>query len=197
MFFRDNFFSDLPRLRTERLLLRRITMRDAPDVYRISSDPRVAKYVMWRTHTSLADSRDYIRSVQRSYRMDRPAPWGIELLQEERLIGTIGYAWINRDHQTAEIGYSLGYEDWNKGYATEALREVLSYSFYQLGLNRVEAQCDVRNPASGRVMQKAGMKREGTLRDRLYNKGEYITVDLYAALRGDGVSIKDAAFHEW
>lgn len=184
MFFRDQFFSDLPPLQTERLLLRRITMRDARDVYAISSDPRVSRYVLWHTHASLADSRDYIRGIQRSYRMDRPAPWGIELRDEHRMIGTIGYVWVQNENRSAEVGYSLGYDYWNQGYATEGLRRVIEYGFAELGLHRIEAQHDIRNPASGRVMEKAGMAREGTLRDRLYCKGEYITTDLYAIVRG-------------
>lgn len=185
MFFRDNLFTSLPDLRTERLRLRRITMRDARDLFDVSSDGRVAQYVMWQTHASISDSRDYIRGVQRSYRGDRPSPWGIEVLEEGRLIGTIGFVSISRENLSAEVGYSIGHRYWNQGYATEALRRVIDYGFYNLGLNRIEAQHDVRNPASGRVMTKVGMRREGTLRERLFNKGEFISVDLYATLRND------------
>ncbi len=185
LFFRDNFFASLPELATERLLLRRVAMRDARDIFDISSDPNVSRYVMWHTHRSPADSREFIRGIQRNYRSDRPSPWGIELVSEQRLVGTIGFAWINRDHMTAEVGYSLGRAFWNQGLATEALTRVLEYGFVQLGLNRIEAQHDIRNPASGRVMEKAGMHREGTLRERLFSKGEYVTVDLYAMLRKD------------
>jgi len=184
LFFRENFFATLPTLRTERLLLRRVTMRDVQDIYEVSSDPRVSRYVMWHAHASLLDSREYIRGIQRNYRMDRPSPWAIELVEEGKLIGTIGYVSMNREHRSAEVGYSLGHAHWNQGYATEALREVMTFSFEQLELHRIEAQHDIRNPASGRVMEKAGMTKEGTLRDRLMNKGEFITVDLYAALSG-------------
>ncbi len=185
MFFRDSFFHSLPELHTSRLLLRRITMRDARDVYAISSDPAVSRYVMWRTHDTPADSRDFVRNILRSYKRDRPSPWGIELKSERRLVGTIGFTWVNHDHMTGEVGYSLGSSYWNRGIATEALLAVLRHGFGSLGLNRIEAQHDVRNPASGRVMEKAGMRKEGTLRERLYSKGDYVSVDLYAILRRD------------
>ena len=71
---------------------------------------------------------------------------------------------------------------------TEALSAVLDYTFRELGINRVEAQHETDNPASGAVMRKCGMKKEGTLRSRLYNKGKYVDVDLYASLRREYLS---------
>lgn len=185
MLFREGTFHSLPELSSARLCLRRLTMRDAQDMYAICSDPLVSRYVMWTTHRSVAETRDFLRGVLRQYRLDRPAPWAIVLREENRVIGTIGFSWINRDHNTAEIGYSLGRAHWGKGYATEALRTVMRYGFDSLMLNRIEAQYDIRNPASGRVMEKAGMTHEGRLRHRLYYKGEYVSVELYSMLRGE------------
>ena len=68
---------------------------------------------------------------------------------------------------------------------TEALREVIRYGFLGLRLNRIEAQHETGNPASGAVMRKCGMAKEGTLRQRLFNKGKYVDVDMYSILRGD------------
>ena len=68
---------------------------------------------------------------------------------------------------------------------SEALRAIVEFGFSKLLLNRIEAQHEIDNPASGRVMLHAGMRREGTLRQRLYNKGRYVDVELYAILRSD------------
>ena len=68
---------------------------------------------------------------------------------------------------------------------TEALRAVVRFGFEEMNLNRIEAQFDVRNPASGRVMQKNGLQREGLMRQRMYNKGEYIDVEMWAILASD------------
>ena len=73
---------------------------------------------------------------------------------------------------------------------TEALAEVLRFSFEELGIHRVEAQHEIENGASGAVMRKCGMPKEGTLRGRLYNKGRYVDVDLYAILREDYARMK-------
>ena len=100
-------------------------------------------------------------------------------------MGTIGYMDYNEDNATVEVGYSLAHWLWNGGYMTEALRRVIIYTFEAMDINRIEAQHELDNPSSGRVMEKCGMQREGVLRQRLYNKGKYVDVALYAILRGD------------
>lgn len=185
MFGLSSPFENVPEIETERLLIRRVTPRDAQDMYEYSRDPEVARHVLWEAHTSPSDSRGYIRYLQRKYRLAEPSSWGIELKATKKLIGTIGFMWWQQENASAEIGYSLGRAYWNHGYMTEALNAVLCYAFEEMRLNRVEAQHEVDNPASGVVMQKAGMKKEGVLRSRLYNKGRYVDVALYAILRDD------------
>ena len=183
--FDDCLFDDMPRLETPRLILRRLEMRDAPDLFDYSRDPQVAKHVLWDAQTSVSESRAYVRYMLRRYRAGEPASWGIEEKETGRVVGTIGYMWYQRDNNACEVGYSLARRRWNRGYMTEALAEVLRFSFEELGVHRVEAQHEVENAASGAVMRKCGMRKEGTLRGRLYNKGRYVDVDLYAMLRED------------
>ena len=183
--FDDCLFDDMPRLETPRLILRRLEMRDAPDLFDYSRDPQVAKHVLWDAQTSVSEARAYVRYMLRRYRAGEPASWGIEEKETGRVVGTIGYMWYQRDNNACEVGYSLARSRWNRGYMTEALAEVLRFSFEELGVHRVEAQHEVENAASGAVMRKCGMRKEGTLRGRLYNKGRYVDVDLYAMLRED------------
>ncbi len=183
--FDDCLFDDMPRLETPRLILRRLEMRDAPDLFDYSRDPQVAKHVLWDAQTSVSEARAYVRYMLRRYRAGEPASWGIEEKETGRVVGTIGYMWYQRDNNACEVGYSLARRRWNRGYMTEALAEVLRFSFEELGVHRVEAQHEVENAASGAVMRKCGMRKEGTLRGRLYNKGRYVDVDLYAMLRED------------
>ena len=89
------------------------------------------------------------------------------------------------ENRPAEVGYSLSRAYWNRGFMTEALTCVLEFGFTRLNLNRIEAQHECDNPASGHVMRNAGMKHEGTLRQRIYNKGRFSDVDLYAILKSD------------
>ncbi|MBE5804491.1 MAG: GNAT family N-acetyltransferase [Clostridiales bacterium] len=178
-------FSRLPVLDTPRLTLRPMTMRDAQDIYDYSCDREVARHVLWDAHRSLADSRAYLRYILRQYREGVPSSYGIVLKETGRLIGTIGFMWMNMENSTVEVGYSLAREQWNKGLMTEALRALIDMAFTHLPLHRIEAQHATANPSSGRVMIKCGMKKEGTLRGRIYNKGKFVDVDLYAILKED------------
>ena len=186
---REALFRDMPRLETPRLTLRAPKMEDAQDMYAYSRDPEVARYVLWDAHRGLWDTRAYLRAVIRRNRQGGPGTFAIAEKASGRMIGTIGFMWIDADHRSAEVGYSLARDCWNRGYATEALRETLRFAFEQLGLNRVEGQCDVRNPASGRVMAHAGMRYEGRLRERIFLKGEYADVRLYALLHRDWLAL--------
>lgn len=160
-------------------------MTDAQDMFEYSRDPMVSEHVLWDTHRSIADSKAYLRYILRQYRNNEPSSWGITLKQTGHLIGTIGFMWWNQQFRSAEVGYSLARAYWNRGLMTEALDATIRFGFEEMHLYRIEAQHEFDNPASGRVMEKAGMRKEGVLRGRLYNKGRHVDVCLYAILRGD------------
>ena len=181
----QSVFSDLPVLLTRRLRLRPLTMRAEREMYRYASDPEGARHVLWEAHESPRQTRTALRSALRQYRNGAPGSFAIERRSDRRMIGTIGFMWINCEHRSGEVGYSLARDCWNQGYATEALSAVLRFGFDTLKLYRIEAMHEVDNPASGRVMEKCGMTCEGTLRGRVFNKGRYSDVRLYAILRGD------------
>lgn len=174
-----------PQLEADRLVLRPLRMRDAKDLFSYASDPAVARYVLWDAHRTLHDSRIQLRCLIRQYRHGEPCSWGIEDRISRRLIGTIGFMWLNSETRSAEIGYSLSRHYWNQGYMTEAVRCFLDFCFDTLCLNRIEAQYAAENAASGRVMQKCGMQKEGILRKRIRLKGVYTDTVLYSILYED------------
>ena len=179
------FFSRLPELETEDLLLRLPRLSDAQSIHAYTTDPEVARYVLWDPHRSLWETRSFIRELRARARRGWPTSWAVVLKETGAAIGTIGFIWYSSENRSAELGYSLSREYWNRGYATQALRAVCRESFRSLSLNRLEAQYDVRNPASGKVMEHAGFRREGVLRERILNKGEFIDVVLCSLLRSD------------
>ncbi len=179
------YFSRLPLLETPRLILRPFRMRDAGDVFAYASDEEVARFVLWDPHRNVSDTRSSIRGIRKLYRHGLPSSWAIELTAEKKVIGSIGFMWVSPENHSAEIGYSLSRHYWNRGIMTEALSRVLRSAFEDLPLHRIEAQHDVRNPASGRVMEKCGMNKEGLLRDRIRNKKEYVTVALWSIMNPD------------
>jgi len=185
MLIDTDIFAQLPSLRTPRLTLRAARMSDAGDMYAYSRDPEVARHVLWEPHTSIHQTRGYLRYIIRQYRTGAPSTFVIELNADRRVIGTIGLMWVQKDNSSAEVGYSLSRAYWNQGLMTEALGALLRFCFETLRLNRVEAQHETDNPASGAVMRHAGMRREGLLRQRIYNKGRFVDVELYAILRSE------------
>ena len=136
----QSVFSSLPVLDTKRLRLRPLSMRDEKDMYRYASDPAVSRHVLWDAHESPRDTRSALRAAIRQYRNGAPGSFAIERRSDRRMIGTIGFMWINTEHRSAEVGYSLARDCWNQGYATEALSAVLRFGFDTLRLNRIEAQ---------------------------------------------------------
>ena len=175
----------MPTLETPRLILRRMTMKDAKDIFEYSRDEEVACHVLWSAQRDIGEAKDYCRYMLRRYRADEPSSWGIIDRQTRHLVGTIGYMDYSMDNASVEIGYSLARWLWTGGYMTEALARVIDYTFESMDINRIEAQHELDNPASGRVMEKCGMRKEGVLRQRLYNKGKFVDVALYAILKSD------------
>ena len=175
----------MPTLETPRLILRRIAMSDAKDIFAYSCDEEVARHVLWTAQKSVSEAKDYCRFMMRKYRNDEPSSWGIIEKTTGKLVGTIGFMDYSEDNASVEVGYSLARWLWNGGYMTEALTCVIDYAFEHMDLNRIEAQHELTNPSSGRVMEKCGMRKEGVLRQRLYNKGKYVDVALYAIVRCD------------
>lgn len=175
----------LPRLATPRLLLRAPLRGDDRDLLRVTSDPLVSRYVLWSQQHSIGEARRFLRALMAENRAGGGLTFAIERKEDRRMIGTVGFGAFNREHQYAECGYSLARDCWGQGFASEALSALLTYGFETLGLNRIEGLCAVGNPASARVMEKCGMRREGTLRGRVLLKGEYADVWMYAKTKQD------------
>lgn len=174
-----------PRLETPRLLLRAMRMDDAPDFYEYARDPEVARFTTWSAHGSMDETRGFLKfAIERGATHEHIA-WGIEDKQSARFIGTIGFHAIRTMHARGELGYALARPFWNRGLMSEAARAVLDYGFHSLRLNRIEAYCLPENIGSARVMEKIGMRYEGTLRQHAYVKGAFVDLKLYAMLKCD------------
>lgn len=177
-------FADLPELETERLLLRKMRLDDAEAMFAYASDPGVTRYVLWETHGSIEESENFLRFANDGYETGDFGGWGLVLKASGAFVGTCGMEAVP-EHGRAELGYVLAREHWGRGLMPEAVRRVIRYCFEQLNLDRVEARCIAENSASARVMEKAGMSYEGTLRRREYIKGAYRDMKMYSILRRD------------
>lgn len=174
-----------PDLETDRLLLRRFTMKDAKDMYEYTSDPAVSKYVTWNTHQTINDSLGFIQFTLDKYKKDEAGDWGIVLKENNKFIGSCGFVWVDKTNLSGHIGYVLSRKYWNKGIMSEAVKILLKFGFNEMNLYRIEAFHKLPNEASGKVMQKVGMKYEGILRSRLFSKEQLWDVKLYAITKED------------
>jgi RimJ/RimL family protein N-acetyltransferase len=181
----QEILKDLPILETERLILRKMTPDDAEAVFAYASDPEVTRYTAWDTHHTIEDSRAFLELVLGKYRSGGEPDWGVVYKDDHRFVGTCGFASWEAGHARAELGYVISRGYWGRGLMPEAVRTIIAFGFEKMNLNRVEARCIAENVASARVMEKAGMTYEGTLRRREFIKGAYRDMKLYAILRSE------------
>jgi len=173
-------------LETKRLILRRFTHDDADAMFcNWANDPEVTKYLTWPTHTDVSVSRAVIDSWVKQYENVNYYNWAIVLKELNEPIGSISVVSMNEVINKVEIGYCIGRKWWRQGYTSEALAELIRFFFEEVGVNRIEALHDIRNPNSGKVMQKCGMKYEGTMRQGAKNNQGLCDVALYAIIGDD------------
>lgn len=174
------------RIETERLILRRFTLKDAVYMYyNWASDPEVTKYLTWPAHTSLKVTRDLLEEWVPRYADGGYFNWVIEYKETGKPIGNISVVKLNENTEAADIGYCMGRAYWGKGLMPEALKAVVEYLFDVVGLNRIAACHDVNNPNSGKVMKKAGMRWEGILRAAGKNNCGICDEAWYSIIRAD------------
>jgi ribosomal-protein-alanine N-acetyltransferase len=178
-----DILADLPTIETERLLLRKITLNDASDMFEYASNPEVSEYTMWSTHVSLEDTKYFLKSLTKMYKRRELVDWGIVHKAEKKFIGTCGFVEWSMTHNRAEIGYALSGRYWGEGYMSEAVNAIIEFGFREMLLNRIMGRCEVNNIASARVMEKVGMQLEGILRQQLFVKGRYWDLKFYSILR--------------
>ena len=167
---------------TERLVLRRFTHDDIPDVPRFVSQPSLAGVTSKHIQATEEGVRKYI-DLQNSYQpfeKDKVFELAVERKEDGKVIGLVGL--ICRDHRQGEIGWALGVEHRGQGYATEAARALMDYGFNSLGLHRIYADTSSDNLASWRVMERLGMRREALLRGSVYEEGKWLDKYIYGML---------------
>ena len=155
-------------LETPRLILRDIRVEDVQEYYeRLWGDGDVCRYLLHNPHQDIGESYEQIQDILQQYEAGKFYRWGITEKGDDSLIGIIGLVRIDEETSQCSFAYLLACDYWNRGYGTEALREVIRFAFEELELKRIVADHMAENPASGAVMRKAGMTHIGT------EKGKY------------------------
>jgi [ribosomal protein S5]-alanine N-acetyltransferase len=174
----------IPMLETDRLRLRPFALEDAARVRELAGDPRVADTTANIPHPypeGVAEA--WIITHDESARERKVITWAISSLTTHELVGCISLVFGRNN--SAELGYWLGVPYWNHGFISAAAKAVIEAGFSRFGLHRIHARHFTRNPASGRVMQKAGMKMIGTMREAWLKGDVYESEVWYDMLASD------------
>ena len=172
-----------PTLQTERLVLRPFELVDGEDLRRLAGDRAIADTTLLIPHPyEVGMAEEWILAHPLRFEAGQQAIFAVVLRETGQLVGSLGLE-IDSKFQRAELGYWIGKPYWGNGYCTEASRAILKYGFSTLNLHRIHAHHFKRNPASGRVLRKLGMKPEGCLREHVLKWEVFEDLELYGMLR--------------
>ena len=176
-------FSPFPEITTERLVLRRMTAIDIPEILDLRSSEQVMRFIDRPRSKTLSDAQAYIDQVDASIQRGDGIMWAMALrTRPDRLIGCIGYWRIIREHYRAEVGYMLHPDHWRKGFTREALARLIDYAFGEMNLHSIEAHINPGNQASGQLLESFGFVREAYFREDYFFNGSFHDTAIYSLL---------------
>lgn len=171
-----------PILSTERLMLRKLESDDAGEMFAIRSDERVMRFLDRPRAEKLEDAAKLVEAMIDLQAKGDGVTWAITMRGEPKMIGTIGFWRMQKEHFRAEIGYQLHPDYQGKGIMHEALRAVLEYGFGELNLHSVEANVNPNNAGSIRLLEKNGFVREAYFKENYYYNGKFLDSAIYSLL---------------
>lgn len=172
-------------IQTNRLLLRKMEIADAPVLYKYWSDEEVTKYMNILSFESIKQAEDMIAFLNSLSVEGKAFRWSIICKSNKQILGTCGFNNWDKENQRAEIGYELGKEHWGQGFMTEALSALISHGFEMMELNRIQALAEPANVLSRKILMKLGFKEEGLLRQYEKARGNFIDINMYSIVKND------------
>lgn len=169
-------------LRTPRLLLRSLETEDIPVIARLAGAKEIAATTLRIPHPYAEnDARDFLAKAGEDFLAGQSVSFAITISTGRELCGSVGLQ-IADAHKHAELGYWIGVPYWGKGFATEAAAAAVAFGFETLHLNRIYAHHSAGNLASGRVLEKIGMRHEGRSRQHIQKWGQFVDLENYGLL---------------
>ncbi|MBU3144515.1 GNAT family N-acetyltransferase [Clostridium sp. CF012] len=184
-------FDIFPELESERLIYREVTSADVEDIFKIYSDPEVAKYDWYKPIATKDDAITIINRYRREFQDKEEITWGVAKKSDNKIIGYCCLGTFDDDSIRSEIGYGFNRDEWNKGYATEAIKVIVKFGFESMSFNRIEAEVTLGNDASVKALKKANFLQEGIFRERTIMKGEFVDDVILAIIKRDYSLCKD------
>jgi ribosomal-protein-alanine N-acetyltransferase len=157
-------------------------------IYSWMSDPELTRYEDWIPHESVNYTRGFITWLTGDYKTDQTYCWGIQLGED-----IVGFAMVvGVNEWSCSIAYYIKHDLWSNGYATEAADAIMDFMFFEVGVERITAKHSIKNPASGRVLRKVGMRYRGHVKEYEFyiSKSEWHDCDFYAITKEQYVTEK-------
>ena len=171
-------------LESDRLIFRKLTLFDVDDMFEFTSNKDCVYFLSWEAHIHKNQSLKFIKTTLEEYNISNSRfTWGIELKDENKLIGVISVFDISYINKRVEFSYILNPKYQGKGYMSEALNSIIEYIFNKIGFIRVQARCTDDNKSSEKLMKNIKMKYEGNLKKYWNIKGVFKNVLVYAKLK--------------
>ena len=181
----EEIYKTVPTMETERLILRKLVMLDAEDMFNYACEPAVSRFMPWEAHKTIKETKEFIGFILSGYERQRKLTWAIELKATGEMIGTIDFVkWLPK-HGRAEIAYALSRQYWGMGYMPEAAKALMAFGFNNMELNKVEASILLGNCQSRSVLEKIGMFFEGVARQHFKLRDEFVDLAMYSILRSE------------
>lgn len=168
-----------PKIETKKLFLTELKAEDIPEIVKYASNKNISNFTQNIPFPySEKDAVFWINMANQGFENGHQYTFAIRTKERNNFIGGIGLN-IERKYKRAEIGYWIAKPFWGKGYATEATKSIIEFGFKNLDLNKFTSSYLAKNPASGKVMENSGMKKEGELKEHIFKNSEYHDLILY------------------
>jgi ribosomal-protein-alanine N-acetyltransferase len=176
-------FTPFPELSTQRLILRKLTLEDAADVFFLRSEQAILQFLSKEPVADIKEAEDFITRINNDIDNNHSIMWAIVLKENlSKVVGTICYWRILKEHYRAEIGYVLNPKYWRKGIMKETIFKVLDYGFSTMGFHSIEARINPDNIASAALLESAGFIREAYFKEDFYHRGLFEDTAVYSRL---------------
>lgn len=174
-------------IETERLILRPITLEDAPALFNYAKNKTMTKFVPWHPHITIDDSIKFIKFLITKYQERSDLMWTVQLKSDKTntIIGTCGFIRYYEHNKCLEVGYAFNPKMWGKGYAKEALFAAIKYGFENTDTIRIEGSCVIANIGSAKTMSSVGMQLEGILRSNFIKDGKVSDCNVFSIIRSE------------
>jgi len=175
-------FDPFPVLQTSRLILRRMELKDAHNMYIMRSDDQVMRYLDRPKAVSPEEMLNKVKQIYNDTEAGSCIQWTICTLDDNQLIGNICIWNIDKNHHRGELGYMLRREYHSQGFMMEAIKEVIQYGFNVMNLHSLEGQVTPKNIPSIKVLERNGFVREAYYRENYLYEGKFIDTAVYSLL---------------